>query len=103
MMQQLCQEKARLPCHLPSYPTFKGCLQRIDISGDFSKRISLIMVQRLDGSEYPTWATQDGVPSGSRSPAWLFCSVQCPFHIPCGSAPRPDGCLSTSYSWPIPA
>jgi Uma2 family endonuclease len=37
--------------------------------GDFSKRISLIMVQKLDGSEYPTWAMQDGVPNGSRSPA----------------------------------
>src|SRR5262245_57056330 len=41
-------------------------------SGDFSKRISLITLQKPDGSEYPTWATQDGVPSGSRPPAWLF-------------------------------
>ena len=43
--------------------------------GDFSKRKSLFIEQKLDGSEYPTWAMRDGVPTGSRSPAWLFCSV----------------------------
>src|SRR5262245_40894537 len=74
-----------------------------ELLGDFSKRISLIIMPKLDGSEYPTWAAQDGVPSGSRSPAWLSCSVQYPFDIPCGSAPRPDGGLSTSYSLPTPA
>jgi integrase/recombinase XerD len=71
--------------------------------GDFSKRTSLITIQQQDGSEYPTWATQDGVPSGARPPAWLFCQAQCPFDTPCGSAPRLDGGLSTSYSWPMPA
>src|SRR5262249_31310491 len=38
--------------------------------GDFSKRTSRITIQQQDGSEYPTWATQDGVPSGARPPAW---------------------------------
>src|SRR5262252_3743360 len=71
--------------------------------GDFSKRTSLITIQQQDGSEYPTWATQDGVPSDARPPAWLFCQAPCPFDLPCGAAPRPDGGLSTSYSSPTPA
>src|SRR4030095_12201448 len=68
--------------------------------GDFSKSISLLIVQKLDGSEYPPWVTRDGVPSGSRSPAWLFCSVQCPCDTPCGSAPLSEGGLSLSDSSP---
>jgi hypothetical protein len=56
-----------------------------------------------DESAYPPWATQEGVPSGSRAPAWLSCHASCPLDTPGGSAPRPDGCLSTSSSSPSPA
>src|SRR5215471_7143121 len=58
--------------------------------GDFSKRISLIRPLKLDGSEYPTWATQDGAPIGSRPPASLSCQVLSPSHTLCGSTPPPD-------------
>jgi hypothetical protein len=97
-----CQSPKQVP-RLPDHNDLINSNEYSQDLGDFSKRISLITVQKLDGSEYPTWATQDGVPIGSRPPAWLFCQAQCPFDTPCGSAPRPDGCLSTSYSWPIPA
>src|SRR5215510_11418151 len=70
------------------------------ILGDFSKRISLFLGQKLDGSAYPTWAMQDGVPSGSRSPAWRFCSVPCPWATPGGAAPLSEGGLAMAYAWP---
>src|SRR5215510_11323844 len=71
--------------------------------GDFLKRISLFTMQQLVGSEYPTWVSQDGAPSGSQLPASLSCPVLCLFDILYGSTPPPDGCSSRSYFWPIPA
>src|SRR5215475_13671434 len=71
--------------------------------GDFSKRISLIRPLKLDGSEYPTWATQDGAPIGSRPPASLSCQVLSPSHTLCGSTQPPDAVPSTSFPWPTPA
>ena len=43
--------------------------------GDFSKRISFIMLRRPAESKYPSWATQGGAPDGFPPPASLACSV----------------------------
>src|SRR6516162_3583519 len=72
-------------------------------SGDFSKRISPVTMQQPVGSEYPTWVSQDGAPSGAQPPASLSCLTLFPFDIPCGSMSPPDAGASRSYSWPIPA
>ena len=71
--------------------------------GDFLERISLLTMQQLVGSEYPTWVRRDGAPSGSQPPASLSCPALSLFDTPYGSMPPPDGCASRAYSWPMPA
>jgi putative transposase len=50
--------------------------------GDFSKRISLVLTLRSDGSEYPIWAIQSGAPAGLPPSAWPSCSASPPFGTP---------------------
>src|SRR5499433_3972810 len=60
-------------------------------------------MQQPVGSEYPTWVSQDGPPSGAQPPASLSCLTLSPFDLPYGSTSPPDGGASRSYSWPIPS
>src|SRR5690348_3299173 len=69
------------------------------ILGDFFKRISPVTMQQPVGSEYPTWVSQDGAPSGAQPPASLSCLTLSPFDIPYGSTSPPGGGASRSYSW----
>src|SRR5262249_36205602 len=50
--------------------------------GDFSKRISSVIMLRPGGSEYPIWAIQGGAPGRLRPPAWPSCSASPPFGPP---------------------
>src|SRR5437763_7142553 len=75
----------------------------VSLLGDFLKRSSLLTLQQLAGSKYPTWVSQDAAPSGSQPPALLACPALSLFDTPDGSTPPPDGGSSRSYSWPIPA
>jgi catechol 1,2-dioxygenase len=50
--------------------------------GDFSKRISFVMMLRPAGLEYPSWTTQGGAPGGLPPSSSLACSVIFPFGIP---------------------
>lgn len=70
--------------------------------GDFSKRISFIMMWRPAESEYPSWATQGGVPVGFPPPASPACSGSPLFGRPSDGVPRAGECPSTSYFWPLP-
>src|SRR5262249_52823694 len=60
-------------------------------------------MQQPVGSEYPTWVSQDGAPSGAQPPASLSCLTLSPFDIPDGSTSPPDGGASRAYSWPMPS
>ena len=77
--------------------------RRLRHLGNFSKRTSLLTIQPQDGSAYPPWATQAGVPSGARPPAGRCCQAAGPWDSPCGSAPRPPRGLATASSCPMPA
>src|SRR5262245_60582688 len=55
--------------------------------GDFLKRSSLLTMQQLAGSKYPTWVSQDAAPSGSQPPALLSCPALSLFDTPYGSTP----------------
>lgn len=67
---------------------FRSCFSRSEPRGhffnygDFSKRISSVIMLRPGGSGYPIWAMQDGAPVGLPPPAWPSCSVSLPFGTP---------------------